>query len=49
MIFRSISMIMPRKNQIDSDEEEYVVEKVVDKRVENNKVKYLLKWKGYSQ
>lgn len=30
------------------NEEEYVVEKIVDKRVTKGKIQYLLKWKGYT-
>ena len=28
-------------------EEEYVVDKLLDKRVKNGRVEYLLSWKGY--
>lgn len=31
-----------------SEEEEYVVEKIINKRIVNGKVQYYLKWKGYS-
>ncbi|CAH1645183.1 unnamed protein product [Spodoptera littoralis] len=32
-----------------SSEEEYVVEKVLDKRTVKGKIQYLLKWKGYKE
>ncbi|CAI6370072.1 unnamed protein product [Macrosiphum euphorbiae] len=30
-------------------EDEYIVDKIVDKRLRNNKVEYLLKWKVYDE
>lgn len=35
--------------EVDPDEERYVVEKIVDKRIVDGQVQYYLKWKGYSE
>ena len=39
----------PTAGSGEEEEEEYVVERVVNKRVKHGKTEYLLKWKNYPE
>lgn len=41
--------VMPPALGPNGKHEEFSVEKVLDRRIKNGRVEYLLKWKGYSQ
>ena len=47
-IFPSQQKELPPPPQIINDHEEYIVEEIMDSKLERGNLKYLVKWKGYS-
>lgn len=40
--------VQKHKPEVEEEEEDYVVEKIVDERMVDGRLEYFLKWKGYS-
>merc|ERR1712062_695935 len=46
-LLKNIRSSEPKKHSIMSDGEEFVVDRILDKRIKNGKTEYLISWKGF--